>query len=95
MAAIEKEVKQAQVLTEAVRDKTLSKRQKVKGIRDNRAFEKQKRREQEAFELDRNELSNQVEPEPIAEVEQVQPKITSDKTESDKSLKLRSCTKKN
>lgn len=31
----------------------MSNNQKVKGIRDNRAFEKEKRREQEAFELGR------------------------------------------
>ena len=85
MAAIENEVKQAQILTEAVQDKTLSNNQKVQGIRDNRAFEKQKRRELEAFELDQNELSNKAET--IEKVEQVQPKTVTRKTQSDKSLK--------
>ena len=85
MTVIENEVKQAQILTEAVQDKTLSNNQKVKGIRDNRAFEKQNRRELEAFELDQNELSNKAET--IEKVEQVQPKTVTRKTQSDKSLK--------
>ncbi len=94
MAAIENEVKQAQILTDAVQDKTLSNNQKVKGIRDNRAFEKQKRREQEAFELDQNALSNQVEQ--IEEVEEVKPKTAHNKNESNKSKqKTKSLKRKN
>lgn len=85
MAEIENEVKQAQLLTEAVQDQTLSNNQKVKGIRDNRAFEKEKRRQEEAFELGQNESSSPVEP--IEELETVKPKTTSSKTKSDRSLK--------
>ncbi len=58
MSEIESVVKQATTLTDVVKDKTLSKNERVKGIRDNRAFEKEKRREQEGFELsDRQEES--------------------------------------
>ena len=51
MAEFENIVEQATASTDAVRDKTISNSKKVKGIRDNRAFEKEKRREEEAFEL--------------------------------------------
>ena len=85
MAEIENEVKQAQLLTEAVQDKTLSNNQKVKGIRDNRAFEKEKRRQEEAFELGQNESSSPVEP--IEEFEKLKPKTTSSKTKPERSLR--------
>ncbi|MEM7590206.1 MAG: DNA-binding protein, partial [Cyanobacteria bacterium P01_A01_bin.83] len=85
MAEIENEVKQAQLLTETVQDKTLSNNRKVKGIRDNRAFEKEKRREGEAFELDLNKSSTSVES--TKELENIKPKTPPGKTKSDKSLK--------
>ncbi len=61
MAEFENIVEKATTSTNAVQDKTLSKRERVKGIRDNRAFEKEKRREKEAFELNKDELSRPVE----------------------------------
>lgn len=51
MSEIETVVKKGVSLTNAVQDKTLSNNQRIKGIRKNRAFEKEKRREQEGFEL--------------------------------------------
>jgi hypothetical protein len=51
MSEIETVVKKGVTLTDAVQDKTLSNNQKVQGIKNNRVFEKQKRREQEGFEL--------------------------------------------
>jgi Integrase core domain/Mu transposase, C-terminal len=61
MAEFENIVEQATTSTNVVLDKTVSNSKKVKGIRDNRAFEKEKRREEEAFELSKDELSNLVE----------------------------------
>lgn len=49
MAKFENIVEQATTSTDAVRDKTISNSKKVKGVRDNRAFEKEKHREEEAF----------------------------------------------
>ena len=51
ISEIEAVVQKGVALTDAVKDTTLSNNQQVKGIRDNRAFEKEKRREEEAFEL--------------------------------------------
>ena len=51
ISEIEAVVQKGVALTDAVKDNTLSNNQQVKGIRDNRAFEKEKRREEEAFEL--------------------------------------------
>ena len=51
ISEIETVVKKGVALTNAVQDKTLSNKQRVEEIRDNRAFEKQKRREREGFEL--------------------------------------------
>ena len=61
MSEIEAIVTQAETKTNAVQDKALSNNKRVKGIRDNRAFEKEKRREEEAFELDQDETLNRVE----------------------------------
>ncbi|MGL5942123.1 MAG: transposase [Waterburya sp.] len=58
MAKIESEIKRATTLTNAVQNKTLSNNQRVKGIKGNRAFEKEKRRKEEAFELGRDETQN-------------------------------------
>ncbi len=55
MAEFENIIEQATTSTNAVQDKSISNRKKVKGIRDNRAFEKQKRREEEAFELSKDD----------------------------------------
>ena len=55
MAEFENIVEQATDSTNAVQDKTISNSKKVKGIRDNRAFEKEKRREEEAFELSKDD----------------------------------------
>ena len=78
IAEFENIVEKATNSTNAVQDKTLSKRERVKGIRDNRAFEKQKRREQEAFELGKDELSNPVEQ--IQKAEEIVSKTSSKKT---------------
>ena len=51
ISEIEAVVQKGVALTDAVKDNTLSNNQQVKGIRENRAFEKEKRREEEAFEL--------------------------------------------
>ncbi|MGK7954255.1 MAG: Mu transposase C-terminal domain-containing protein [Crocosphaera sp.] len=51
MAEFENIVEQAITATNTVQDKSLSNSKKVKGIRENRAFEKEKRRKKEAFEL--------------------------------------------
>ena len=62
MAEFENIVEQATALTDLVRDKTISKSKKVKGIRDNRSFEKEKRRKEEAFELNKEESPIPVDP---------------------------------
>lgn len=77
MAEFENIVEQATASTDAVRDKTISNSKKVKGIRDNRAFEKEKRRE-EAFELSKDEPSSSVDR--IEEIAESKPKTTSNKT---------------
>jgi hypothetical protein len=51
IAEIENVVSRAEKMTEAVQDDTVSNRQKVAGIRGNRAYEKEKQREIEGFEL--------------------------------------------
>lgn len=51
MANIESIVSKAKEETEEVLDDKISNRKKVAGIRDNRAFEKDKRRDSEGFEL--------------------------------------------
>lgn len=51
MADIESVVSRAEKMAEVAVDEAVSKRQKVAGIRENRAFEKAKRRENEGFEL--------------------------------------------
>ncbi len=61
MSEIEAIVTEAEIKTNAVHDKTLSNNQRVKGIRDNRAFEKEKRREEEAFELGQDKTLDRVE----------------------------------
>ena len=81
MAEFENIVEQATASTDAVRDKTISNSKKVKGIRDNRAFEKEKRREEEAFELSKKESSSSVEH--IEETTESKLKTTSDKTVPD------------
>ena len=60
MAEFENIVEQATTLTNAVQDNSISNSKKLKGIRDNRAFEKEKRREEEALELSKDELDNSV-----------------------------------
>lgn len=81
MAEFENIVEQATASTDAVRDKTVSNSKKVKGIRDNRAFEKEKRRKEEAFELSKDELLSSVAR--IEDTFESQLKTTSDKTVSD------------
>ncbi len=61
IADIESVVSRAEKMTEAAQDDTLSKSKKVAGIRENRAFEKDKRRENEGFELAREDTQNSVE----------------------------------
>ena len=78
MAEFENIVEQATASTDAVRDKTISNSKKVKGIRDNRTFEKEKRREEEAFELSKDKSTSSVAP--IEETSEFKPKTTSDKT---------------
>lgn len=51
IADIESVVGRAEKMTEVAQDKTLSKNKKVAGIRENRAIEKDKRREREGFDL--------------------------------------------
>ena len=51
MADIESVVSRAEKMAEVAVDEAVSNRQKVAGIRENRAFEKAKRRENEGFEL--------------------------------------------
>ncbi|MBD2441547.1 Mu transposase C-terminal domain-containing protein [Nostoc sp. FACHB-110] len=58
IANIESIVGQAKEETEAVLDDTISNRQKVSGIRQNRADEKNARRKNEAFELAKEEIPN-------------------------------------
>ncbi|WP_066378030.1 Mu transposase C-terminal domain-containing protein [Anabaena sp. CA = ATCC 33047] len=58
IANIESIVSQAKEETEAVLDDTISNRQKVSGIRQNRADEKNARRKNEAFELAKAETPN-------------------------------------
>jgi hypothetical protein len=74
-------VEQATTSIDAVRDKTISNSKKVKGIRDNRAFEKEKRREEEAFELNKDESHSSVDR--VEETSESKPKTTSDKNVSD------------
>ena len=81
MAEFENIVEQATASTDAVRDKTISNSKKVKGIKDNRTFEKEKRREGEAFELNKDESPSFVAP--IEETAEFKPKTTSDKIISD------------
>ena len=56
MADIESVVTRGKQMTEAAQDQTLSKTKKVAGIRENRLFEKDKRREKESFELAKQEI---------------------------------------
>ncbi|MGF1987477.1 MAG: Mu transposase C-terminal domain-containing protein [Nostoc sp. ZfuVER08] len=58
IANIESIVSQAKQETELLLDDKISSRQKVSGIRQNRADEKNTRRENEAFELAKEEISN-------------------------------------
>ncbi|MBG1266645.1 DDE-type integrase/transposase/recombinase [Nostoc sp. WHI] len=51
LADIEHRVSKAENMTEAAQDEQLSKSKKVAGIREHKAFEKAKRRENEGFEL--------------------------------------------
>ncbi|MEJ1934885.1 DNA-binding protein, partial [Nostoc sp. NIES-2111] len=51
-------VSQAKEDTESLLDDKISNRQKVSGIRKNRADEKNARRENEAFELAKEEITN-------------------------------------
>lgn len=51
MADIESVVSRAEKMAEVAVGEAISNRQKVAGIRENRAFEKAKRRENEGFEL--------------------------------------------
>lgn len=61
IANIESIVSKAKEDTEEVLDDKISNRKKVAGIRDNRAFEKDKRRESEGFELAKQEKENIIE----------------------------------
>lgn len=61
ISEIEAIVQEGRRKTDSVQDQTLSNAQRIKGIRDNRAFEKEKRREEENFELDRDTSQNLVE----------------------------------
>jgi hypothetical protein len=58
IANIESIVSQAKEDTESLLDDKISNRQKVSGIRQNRADEKNTRRENEAFELAKEEITN-------------------------------------
>ncbi|MGL6344190.1 MAG: hypothetical protein ACRC80_34225, partial [Waterburya sp.] len=88
MAKIESEIEQATTLTNAVQDKTLSNNQRVKGIKGNRAFEKEKRREKEAFELGQDEPKNQSEQTEIVETHTAPSQTKSEKSKpKTKSLK--------
>ncbi len=82
MAEFENIVEQATASTDAVRDNTVSNSKKVKGIRDNRTFEKEKRREQEAFELSKNKSPSSVDS--IEEKSEFKPKTMSDNTLPDR-----------
>ncbi|MEO1432221.1 MAG: Mu transposase C-terminal domain-containing protein [Cyanobacteria bacterium J06633_8] len=55
IAEIESVVSRAEKMTEETKDDNLSDRKKVAGIRDNRSAEKAKRRENEGFELEKDE----------------------------------------
>ena len=79
MSDIEAIVQEAETKNNAVQEKTLSNNQRVKGIRVNRAFEKEKLREEEAWELGQDEPLDQVE-----QVEDFQPQTTPNPTKSDK-----------
>ncbi|MDJ0742537.1 MAG: DDE-type integrase/transposase/recombinase [Xenococcaceae cyanobacterium MO_167.B27] len=81
MSEIEAIVTEAEIKTNAVQDKTLSNNQRVKGIRDNRGFEKEKRREEEAFELSQDET--------LEGVEEVKSQTASSKTKSKKTKSLK------
>ncbi|AVH67419.1 DDE-type integrase/transposase/recombinase [Nostoc sp. 'Peltigera membranacea cyanobiont' N6] len=61
IADIEHIVSKAENMTEAAQDEPLSKSKKVAGIRENRAFEKAKRRENEGFELAKTETPTSTE----------------------------------
>ena len=61
IANIESIVCKAKEDTEAVLDENTSNRQKVAGIRKNKAFEKDKRRKNEGFELAKEENTNSAE----------------------------------
>jgi hypothetical protein len=60
-ANIENVVKKAEAMTEEVQDDKISASKKVAKIRDNRNFEKTKRRESESFELAKVETPNTIE----------------------------------
>jgi hypothetical protein len=60
IANIESIVSKAKEDTEAVLDDKISNKQKVSGIRGHRAFEKDKRRQIEGFELAKEETSNSI-----------------------------------
>ncbi len=82
MAEFENIVEQATASTDAVLDKTISNSKKVKGIRNNRTFEKEKRREKEAFELSKDKSPSSITP--IEETTESKQKTTSNKTEPDR-----------
>ncbi|MDZ8257976.1 Mu transposase C-terminal domain-containing protein [Nostoc sp. ChiQUE01b] len=75
MANIKSIVSKAKEETEEVLDDKISNRKKVAGIRENRAFEKVKRRKSERFELAKQEKQNIVEAannQPLAEDEDLE-----------------------
>ncbi|MEH2136713.1 Mu transposase C-terminal domain-containing protein [Nostoc sp.] len=80
MANIESIVSKAKEETEEVLDDKISNRKKVAGIGDNRAFEKDKRRESERFELAKQEKQN------IVEAANNQPLAEDEDSEASKSL---------
>ncbi|OYE05063.1 DDE-type integrase/transposase/recombinase [Nostoc sp. 'Peltigera membranacea cyanobiont' 232] len=61
IADIEHIVSKAENMTEAAQDEPLSKSKKVAGIREHKAFEKAKRRENEGFELAKTEIPTSTE----------------------------------
>jgi Integrase core domain/Mu transposase, C-terminal len=80
IANIESIVSKAKEETEEVLDDKISHRKKVADIRDNRAFEKEKRRESERFELAKQDKQN------IVEDANNQPKAETEDSEASKSL---------
>ena len=64
---IEKVVEQAETMTSAQSDPNLSKRQRVRGIRENRASEKAKQRENEGFVLGEEQKVSHSSTEPLSE----------------------------